>query len=71
VIHALDKSLADYDRSLAINPNQVDGYWGRAQTCYAMHLYTQAHADCESALNIDPEFQPARSLLARINSQMF
>ncbi|MEJ2200995.1 MAG: tetratricopeptide repeat protein [Desulfuromonadaceae bacterium] len=71
VMNSLDKSLADYDRSLALDPAQFDGYWGRAQTCYDMRLYTQALADCESALHIQPDFQPAQSLIARINSQVF
>jgi len=65
------ESLEAYDRSLAIDPSQLDGYWGRAQTFHQMKLYTRALADCEKVLAIETDFQPAQALIRRIAGEAF
>jgi len=71
VLKRYDRSLEDYDRSVALNPCQIDGFWGRAQTLYEMKLYTQALSDCEKVLDIQSDFAPAQSLVKRLNKLIF
>jgi putative GTP pyrophosphokinase len=66
-----DRSLEDYDRSITLNPCQIDGFWGRAQTLCEMKLYSQALSDCEKALSIQNDFNPAQSLIKRLNKLIF
>lgn len=71
VLKRYDRSMEDYDLSLAIQPTQFDACWGRAQTCYEMKLFSQSLSDCEKVLGIQPGFQPAQDLLKRISRQIF
>lgn len=66
-----DQSLEDYDQAIAIAPEQLDGFWGRAQTCFEMKLYSRALADCQKALALQADFVPAQNLEKTIRRQMF
>ncbi len=70
VLKRYDRSLEDYDRAIALKPSQIDGFWGRAQTLYEMKLYSQALADCQSVVNIQSDFEPARLLMKRLHTLM-
>jgi len=67
----LNPSLEDYDRALAIDPSFIDAWLGRAQTWLAMRLPDRALADCEKALEINPENAAARGLLKKIRRGFF
>jgi GTP pyrophosphokinase len=66
-----DQSLEDYDQSIAIAPEQLDGFWGRAQTCFEMKLYSRALADCQKVLALQSDFTPAEDLEKTIRRQIF
>ncbi len=70
VLKRHDRSLEDYDRAITLKPSQIDGFWGRAQTLYEMKLYSQALADCQSVVNIQSDFEPARLLMKRLHTLM-
>ena len=65
------QSLADYDRAVALSAATLDGYWGRAQTCFEMKLFSRALADCRTALDLQGDFQPAQDLLKTIHREIF
>lgn len=71
VLGKLDQSLADYEQAIALCPQQYEGYWGRAQTCFEMKLYSRALDDCRKARERDAEFVPAQELERAIRSRMF
>ena len=66
-----DQSLADYDRAISISTTSLEGYWGRAQTCYEMKLFTRALSDCQAALGLQKDFLPAQELEKTIQRGMF
>ncbi|HKJ05553.1 MAG TPA: tetratricopeptide repeat protein [Geopsychrobacteraceae bacterium] len=66
-----DQSLKDYDTAISLCPEQIDGYWGRAQTCYEMKLFSRALEDCEQILNLQPEFRPAIEFLKAVQRATF
>lgn len=71
VLGKLDQSLKDYEQAIALCPQQYEGYWGRAQTCFEMKLYSRALDDCHRARERDADFAPARELEKAIRSRMF
>jgi len=66
-----DQSLEDYDRATELAPEQLDGFWGRAQTCFEMKLFSRALADCQRALALQADFTPAEDLEKTIRRMMF
>jgi len=66
-----DQSLEDYDQAIKISPEQLDGFWGRAQTGFEMKLYSRALADCQKVLTLQTDFTPAEDLEKAIRRQMF
>ncbi len=70
VLGKFDQSLEDYNRALNISP-QLDGFWGRAQTCFEMKLFTRALGDCQKALDLQADFVPAQELQKTVRRQMF
>ncbi len=66
-----DQSLEDYDRAIEIAPGQIEGFWGRAQTCFEMKFFSRALADCQTLLNLQADFSPAQELEKAIRRQMF
>ena len=66
-----DLSLEDYDRAIELAPEQLDGFWGRAQTCFEMKLFSRALADCQKALTLQADFTPAEDLEKTIHRMMF
>lgn len=66
-----DQSLLDYEQAIQLAPEQPDGFWGRAQTCYEMQLYSRALADCQKVLALQADFTPAADLEKTLRRQMF
>lgn len=66
-----DQSLKDYDRAIDLSPEQLDGFWGRAQTCFEMKLYSRALTDCRKALVLQADFTPAKDLEKTVHRMMF
>jgi putative GTP pyrophosphokinase len=66
-----DQSLEDYDRAIDLIPEQLDGFWGRAQTCFEMKLYSRALTDCQKVLDVQADFSPAEDLERIIRRMMF
>lgn len=66
-----DQSLEDYDRAIDLIPEQLDGFWGRAQTCFEMKLYSRALTDCQNVLAVQADFSPAEDLERIIRRMMF
>jgi tetratricopeptide (TPR) repeat protein len=54
-----DKAIADFDRSLQINPKFPAGYHNRGVAWQAKGDLDKAMADYARALNIDPKYAPA------------
>jgi putative GTP pyrophosphokinase len=66
-----DQSLADYDRAVEISPTTQDGFWGRAQTCFEMQLFSRALNDCQTVLSLQSDFLPAQELQKSIHRVIF
>ncbi len=66
-----DQSLEDYRRAIDITPQQFEGYWGRAQTCYEMQFYSRALNDCREVLSRQADFGPAQDLEKALRRKMF
>jgi len=71
VLGRYDQSLEDYERAIQIATVPFESYWGRAQTCFEMQLYSKALSDCENVLSLQEEFIPAKELEKTIRRQMF
>ncbi len=68
---AHDKSLSVLDRSLKLNASQHEAYYMRALTYKDLGDYAAALKDCDNALNIKPDFEPAHRLKQLIFSIYF
>ncbi len=66
-----DKALADFEASIEIFQNQVDGYYGCSLIHYDLENYSSAITYCNKALNIKPDFSPAKQLKSIIASKLF
>ncbi len=66
-----DQSLADYDQAINLSSTSLDGFWGRAQTCFEMKLFSRALNDCRIALSLQDDFLPAQELEKTIQRGMF
>ena len=66
-----DQSLEDYQQAIDRAPQQIDGYWGRAQTCYEMKLYSRALNDCHKVLARQEDFAPAQELEKALRRKIF
>ncbi len=71
VLGKFDQSLHDYNQAIEMYPQQHEGYWGRAQTCYEMKLFSRALADCRKTLDRKHDFSPAQELEKAIKRQIF
>jgi putative GTP pyrophosphokinase len=71
VLGRYDLSLKDFDSAIQINSAPFESFWGRAQTCYEMQLYSRALQDCEKVLSLQNDFSPAQELKKIIQGQMF
>lgn len=71
VLGRYDQSLEDYDRAIQIASAPFEGYWGRAQTCFEMQLYSRVLSDCEKVLSLQADFSPAKALEKNIRRQIF
>ncbi len=71
VTEQFDKSLDDYDTAIAKAPQQHEGYWGRAQTCFEMKLYSRALSDCRKTIERNPDFKPAHELEKTLLRKLF
>lgn len=66
-----DQSLEDYEQTITQSPEQLDGFWGRAQTCFEMKLYSRALTDCQKVLSLQTDFSPAVNLERTIRRMIF
>ena len=66
-----DLSLKDYDRAIEMSPQHYEGYWGRAQTCYEMKLFSRALNDCHKVIERKADFVPAQELEKVLRLQIF
>ncbi len=66
-----DQSLEDYNHAIEISATQLDGFWGRAQTCFEMKLFSRALSDCQKVLSLQADFTPAQELEKTIRRQVF
>ncbi len=66
-----DLSLEDYDKAIDQSPEQFEGFWGRAQTCFEMKLYSRAITDCQKVIYLQGDFTPARELEKTIRRMIF
>ncbi len=71
ILEKLDASLNDYNQAVEMEPRQYDGYWGRAQTCYEMKLFSRALSDCRKTIELRGDFTPALELEKTIQRQLF
>ncbi len=71
VLEKFDLSLEDYDKAVEMCPQQYEGYWGRAQTCFEMKLYSRALSDCRKTLERKPDFSPAQELERTLLRKLF
>lgn len=71
ILEKLDASISDYNQAVEIGPRQYDGYWGRAQTCYEMKLFSRALSDCRKTIELRGDFTPALELEKTIQRQLF
>lgn len=67
----LAQALADYDAVLESNPCLAEAWLGRAQTYLEMSFPDRALADCEKALEINPDSTAAGELQSRIRRDFF
>jgi len=66
-----DKALIDFETSLEINQMQIDGNYSCALLYYDLQNYTSALDFCEKALNIKPDFEPAKKFKSMIRAKLF
>ncbi|HEY5672179.1 MAG TPA: tetratricopeptide repeat protein [Malonomonas sp.] len=66
-----DQSLADYGRAVDLSATTLDGFWGRAQTCFEMKLFSRALSDCRVVLGLQADFRPALELQKAIHREVF
>ena len=66
-----DQSLADYGRAVDLSATTLDGFWGRAQTCFEMKLFSRALSDCRVVLGLQADFRTALELQKTIHSEVF
>ena len=71
ILEKFDASMEDYNFVTSNFPQKYEGYWGRAQTCYEMKLFTQALSDCRKTLELRNDFAPATELEKIILRQLF
>lgn len=71
MLHEFDKALNDLETSLQINQMQVDANYSCASLYFDLHNYTNALVFCDKALNIKPDFEPAKKFKTVISSKLF
>ncbi|MCK4502013.1 MAG: hypothetical protein KAU22_03195, partial [Desulfuromonadales bacterium] len=71
VMEKFDTSLENYNHAVTLSPQQYEGYWGRAQTCYEMKLFSHALSDCRKTIELRVDFTPATELAKTIQRQLF
>ena len=71
VLEKFDRSLEDYDKAIEMAPQRYEGYWGRAQTCFEMKLYSRALSDCRETLKRKSDFNPAQDLEKTLLRKLF
>jgi tetratricopeptide (TPR) repeat protein len=54
-----EAALADFDRSLEIDPNRGWAYAARAFTYFELGQHDRAIADCDQAIQLQPEYIPS------------
>jgi putative GTP pyrophosphokinase len=57
-----EEALSNYSRSLGINPHQKWCFFRRAQCYYHIGDYPESLSDCEAALRLKTDFEPAMKL---------
>ena len=65
------QSLEDFNRALHIDPLFTDALLGRAQTWLTLSFPDRALSDCQKALEINPELDPARTMLDLVRRDFF
>ncbi|MFA5516954.1 MAG: tetratricopeptide repeat protein [Desulfuromonadales bacterium] len=65
------QAVESYDLALAHNPSFADAWLGRAQAYLEMKFPDRALADCEKALEINPDYPAAAELRTRIYRDFF
>jgi formylglycine-generating enzyme required for sulfatase activity/serine/threonine protein kinase/Flp pilus assembly protein TadD len=50
-----DKAIAEYDKAIELDPNNVAAYRGRGLSCLGKDDFDQAIADTTRAINLDPK----------------
>ena len=55
----LDRSLADLDQSIKLDPKNADAYFERASAYYDKRDYDRAIADLNQAINVKPDYTAA------------
>jgi len=71
MLHDYNKALNDLETSLQLNQMQVDANYSCASLYFDLQNYTTALVFCDKALNIKPDFEPARKFKAVISSKLF
>ena len=59
MIHDYDEILADYEKTLQLNPNFFFGHYNRAFINLRLKNYESALADLDKAIELEPEFAEA------------
>jgi putative GTP pyrophosphokinase len=70
VLQRYSEAVDDYTLSIAVNPYQHYCLYRRSQAHYHLDDLPQALADCEAALVLSPDSQPARQFLALLHNRM-
>jgi putative GTP pyrophosphokinase len=65
-----DRAIADFTRSLEINPHQKYCFFRRAQDYYHLSDYPAALSDCEAAIALDSAFNSAKKLKTLLMSKL-
>jgi tetratricopeptide (TPR) repeat protein len=60
-----DNAIADYTRTIMLDPNNANAYYSRSNAHYIQKNYGQAIADYEAALRVNPNHTNAREWLGK------
>ncbi|MBN1516768.1 tetratricopeptide repeat protein [Candidatus Sumerlaeota bacterium] len=63
-----EEALQDFDASIVLNGGQVNAYYVRALIHFDLQDYASALESCERALNLRPDYVPAKRLKGMISA---